>query len=84
MLSQEFWYQDDLNAAREEGIVQGITQGIDKNRFDTALLGLRSRFPLKYITTLTGYSVEGLKKLAQENNIDYDFTSGDFDRVKLS
>ena len=66
MLWGEYNYDEDIAAQRQEAFDDGISQGIQQTRIDTAKALLSEDISIDIITRTTGLSTEAVKQLARE------------------
>ena len=67
MLLTEYDYDTDIAVQRQEayedGMEQGISQGSQQAKIETAKNALNMNLPIEQIVTLTGLSIEFIKTL---------------------
>ena len=66
MLWGEYNYDEDIAAQRQEAFDDGIAQGSQQTRIDTAKALLSEGISIDVITRTTGLSTEAVKQLARE------------------
>ena len=66
MLWGEYNYDEDIAAQRQEAFDDGISQGSQQTRIDTAKALLSEDISIDVITRTTGLSTEAVKQLARE------------------
>ena len=66
MLWGEYNYDEDIAAQRQEAFDDGVSQGIQQTRIDTAKALLSEDISIDVITRTTGLSTETIEQLAKE------------------
>lgn len=56
-------YEDDMYAARKEGIEQGIEQGADEKTIEVILNMIKKEYDYSEISAVTGKTVEEIKEI---------------------
>jgi predicted transposase/invertase (TIGR01784 family) len=63
MLLTEYDYDTDIAVQRQEAYEDGMEQGSQQAKIQTAKNALNMNLPIEQITTLTGLSIEFIKTL---------------------
>ena len=66
MLLTEYDYDTDIAVQRQEAFEQGISQGVLKNKLETAKKLLDMSLTIQDIVKITGLSVKEIKEIEQE------------------
>ena len=63
MLFGEYDYETDIRVQRREAFEDGVAEGVEQNKIETAKNLMKKNIPLETIAECTGLTLEKIKEL---------------------
>ena len=66
MLFGEYDYETDIRVQRREAFEDGVAEGVEQNKIETAKNGLKNNIPVEMIVKITGLTENKVLELKKE------------------